>query len=420
MGLKLASGAAGEVPGAVPGTGRTAGLRTARGNVPGGDATGGDGLPSATSGAGTICGGGAAVPQPSTPWFWVLAQPPKTNASNKAQAQAITRTGGMGCAGERLVAREVASAVIETLVAGMTRIPPKPVWESSWECNGNWRGGNKRMSAQIIGMHDWFQTPPGRYLLDWEQRQFDQAVADMFGYHALQLGLPELVGLATNRMPHRWLAQDSPQDVEAVKNLVAFKTPAGPLQTVLVSDFAALPFAANSLDLVLLPHALELGTDPHACLREVERVLVPEGRVLISGLNPASLWGLRQRRAQLYRRLLGKAELFLPQSGEFIGFWRLRDWLHLLSFEVETSRFGCYRPAVRAERWLERFGWMDRLGERWWPILGAVYFVVAVKKVRGMRLMSPAWKPVASRGRAPVSVTNRLHPQRPVQRDDLP
>ena len=39
-------------------------------------------------------------------------------------------------------------------------------------------------------------------------------------------------------------------------------------------------------------------------LREVERVLVPEGRVVIFGLNPMSLWGLRQRRAHLYRRSL--------------------------------------------------------------------------------------------------------------------
>ena len=50
------------------------------------------------------------------------------------------------------------------------------------------------MSGQIIGLHDWFETPPGRYLLAWEQAQFDQAVADMFGYHALQLGLSEVRG----------------------------------------------------------------------------------------------------------------------------------------------------------------------------------------------------------------------------------
>ena len=34
----------------------------------------------------------------------------------------------------------------------------------------------------------------------------DDAVADIFGYHALQLGMPRIEGLRTNRMPHQWLA----------------------------------------------------------------------------------------------------------------------------------------------------------------------------------------------------------------------
>jgi hypothetical protein len=131
-----------------------------------------------------------------------------------------------------------------------------------------------------------------------------------------------------------------------------------------------LPFEENSLDLVVLPHSLELNLDPHTTLREVERVLVPEGKVVICCLNPASLWGLRQRRANVYRRL-GFGELYLPDAGEFIGYWRLRDWLRLLSFEVETSSFGCYRPAFSSEKWLERFSWMDAVGERSWPIFGA-------------------------------------------------
>ncbi|HBU19724.1 MAG TPA: SAM-dependent methyltransferase, partial [Hydrogenophaga sp.] len=62
------------------------------------------------------------------------------------------------------------------------------------------------MYPPIISLTDWFQTAPGRYLLDWEQRQFDLAVSDLFGYNALQLGLPELRTLDANRMPHRWLA----------------------------------------------------------------------------------------------------------------------------------------------------------------------------------------------------------------------
>ena len=79
--------------------------------------------------------------------------------------------------------------------------------------------------------------------------------------------------------------------------------------------------------------------------------------------------------------------LFLPSAGEFIGYRRLRDWLRLLSFEVEAGRFGCYLPPFRSEKWLARFGWMEGTGDRWWPVFGAVYFIVAVKRVRGMRLV---------------------------------
>ncbi len=131
---------------------------------------------------------------------------------------------------------------------------------------------------------------------------------------------------------------------------------------MLLTDFAALPFAANSLDLVVLPHALELSPDPHATLREVERVLVPEGRVVICGLNPTSLWGMRQRRAHLYRRL-GFGELFLPEGGEFIGYWRMRDWLRLAELR---GRVGPLRrlPAVRAQRGLARAQPLDGRGRR--------------------------------------------------------
>jgi SAM-dependent methyltransferase len=244
------------------------------------------------------------------------------------------------------------------------------------------------MNDEIIGLHNWFQTPPGRYLLDWERAQLEQAVSNIFGFHALQLGLPELDALASNRMPHRWLAHHVPTPGAAI-----------------ITDFSALPFPANSMDLLVLPHSLELATDPHATLREVERVLVPEGRVVICGLNPASLWGLRQRRERLYHRL-GFGQLFLPEAGEFIGYWRVRDWLRLLSFEVEVARFGCYKPALTSETWLRRFNWMDRAGHRWWPILGAVYFLVAVKRVRGMTLLSPGWSSPRALATAPVSVAN--------------
>jgi SAM-dependent methyltransferase len=233
-----------------------------------------------------------------------------------------------------------------------------------------------------ISLPAWLQTPPGRYLLAWEQAQVDAAVADLFGFHALQLGLPELAGLATNRMPHRWVAG---VDV--------------------LCEFEALPFDSASLDLVVLPHALELAQDAHGLLREVERVLRPEGRLIILGLNPASLWGLRQNLGRLRRG----GEPYLPRTGDFIGYWRLRDWLRLLSFDVEAARFGIYRPPLKTEAWLGRWAWVEGVGGRWWPVLGAVYFIQAVKRVHGMRLIGLAKTSRVAAKKATAVALNNHH-----------
>ena len=238
----------------------------------------------------------------------------------------------------------------------------------------------------------WLGTPPGQYLLAWEQAQLDRVVADLFGFHALQLGLPQLDGLRDNRMPHRWLACDAAGQPRAV---------------ALCSDTDALPFPERSIDLVVLPHTLELARDPHLTLAEVERVLVPEGRVVILGFNPASLWGLRQRCGRVRQRLGGRGPLFLPRPGDFIAYWRLRDWLRLLSFEVEGGRFGGYRPPLGSETWLARFAWMDRTGDRWWPVLGAIYMLVAVKRVRGIRLVGLARRERTATQAAPAVVANQ-------------
>lgn len=248
------------------------------------------------------------------------------------------------------------------------------------------------MVREIIGMADWLNTPAGQYLRGWEQACLRASVSDVFGFHALQLGLPEIDVLDANRMPHRWVANN--------QGLAS--------GTQLALNFSALPFPEQSLDLVVMPHTLELDSDPHGVLREAARVLVPEGRVIICGFNPISLWGLAQRRSQAYQRL-GFGSDFLPQGLSPLGNWRLRDWLRLLNLELDTeqSQFGCFRPALRSQAWLERFGFMDRLGGRWWPILGAAYLLVAVKRLHGMTLHSPVRAKKPRVAGAPVSVANR-------------
>ncbi|MFM1991762.1 MAG: hypothetical protein RJA99_4719 [Pseudomonadota bacterium] len=221
----------------------------------------------------------------------------------------------------------------------------------------------------------WLESPAGRYVIDWEQAHLDRAVGDVFGYHAVQLGEPALDALRANRMPHRVHAQragDPPPGHEGPR--------------VCVEHFEELPFDTQSLDLVVLPHVLEFAHDPHQVLREVDRVLRPEGRLIVTGFNPTSLWGARQW------LLRGLIRPFLPREGHFIGVPRLRDWCKLLSFEMERARYGCWRPPCSTQLWLDRTRFMERAGDRWWPICGAVYMVSAVKRVRGMRLVGPAWK----------------------------
>jgi SAM-dependent methyltransferase len=239
------------------------------------------------------------------------------------------------------------------------------------------------------------QSPPGRYALAWEQQHLNACVADIFGYHALQLGLPEIDALRENRMPLRFCSSDRVPD-ERLHAKDSEHT-----KVAVINRFEELPFATASIDLVVMPHILEFANEPHQVLREVDRVLVPEGHVAITGFNPASLWGLRQSMARL------GTTSYLPRSGQFIALPRLKDWLKLLSFEVNRGRFGCYVPWVRSERWLARWRFVEKAGDRWWPVLGSVYMLTAVKRVRGMRLIGPAWKRKEERARTLVPAANR-------------
>ena len=252
-------------------------------------------------------------------------------------------------------------------------------------------------------------TPPGRYLLHWEQDRYDELVADVFGYHALQLGMPRLAGLRANRMPHRWLALGEAQAMILKTSLVADSLTdeyceESPVPASLHAEPEMLPFPQDSLDLVLLPHVLEDCHDAHAALREVFRVLRPEGRLVVSGLNPYSLWGARHSWARVYRRLGVGGPSFLPPAREFITPGRMRDWLQLLGMEIDSISFGCYKPAVTSTGWLERYEFLDSRGPRWWPVLGAAYVIVATKRVQGMRLISPSWRAAPATAPAPAQV----------------
>lgn len=244
----------------------------------------------------------------------------------------------------------------------------------------------------IITLASWLQTPLGNYVREWEQARLDALTADIFGFNALQIGLPQVDALRANRMPNKWLS-----DIKLPAENDATRPP-----VVVVHDFAELPFASQSLDLVVLPHVLEFAAEPHQILREVERVLIPEGQVIICGFNPASLWGARQ----VAGRLSGTP--FLPRHAEFISMPRIKDWMKLLDLGVNQGHFGCYVPPFRREKWLNRFAFMESTGEQWWPYLGAVYMVQAIKRVKGMRLIGPAWTHRTAQVPQGMPATNKI------------
>jgi SAM-dependent methyltransferase len=229
-------------------------------------------------------------------------------------------------------------------------------------------------------LRDWFQTPLGQYLLEKERAYLDEVTRDIFGFHALQLGLSDVDLLRENRITHKMrVAKSGAVDLHASSH--------------------DLPIATHSIDLVLLAHMLEFDDEPHAILREVDRVLMPEGRLVIVGFNPWSLWGLRSA--------LGFSREQFPWNGRFLSLLRVKDWLALLGFEVNAGRLIAYAPPFDSERWRRRYGFMEPAGDRWWAVGGAVYMLQAIKRVKGMRLITPAWQEKAAREKALVAAAKR-------------
>lgn len=210
----------------------------------------------------------------------------------------------------------------------------------------------------------WLDSTAGRYLQNKEQMLFDQAVVDIFGFNALQMGLSKLDLLRNSRIPNRIVASDIHSSVASH-------------QICCCDDF--LPFAEQSLDILLLPHRLEFSPRPHQTLREAERVLIHEGYLIVSGFNPMSTWGLAMR--------LSRSGAY-PWSGHFIGLARMKDWLTLLGFEIVLLQTSCSIPPFEKQLWYKHLSFMDKLDA---SIFGGIYFIVAKKRVAGMMPLKPLW-----------------------------
>ena len=218
----------------------------------------------------------------------------------------------------------------------------------------------------------WFNEPLGATLLREEQDALSDALGGLFGYYLAQLCAP---GLPTLPLPDRRIKS---------RVLVARDKPGGSDGDWLCGDPLQLPIASDSVDAVLLQHTLDFSPDPHQVLREADRILIPEGRLLVIGFNPWGLWGIWHLLARRRRRV--------PWCGRFLSQHRVQDWLSLLGFELELVRPLMFRPPLRQRALMQRLLWLELIGERYWPLLPGAYLMQAVKRVSTLTPVKPAWK----------------------------
>ena len=214
-----------------------------------------------------------------------------------------------------------------------------------------------------ISPQEWFKSPLGQYLLNLEYGYINPVVMDTFGFYAIQIGNFDIDFLDHSRIPNKFSLNSNHAD--------------------LMASNEALPFEEASVDLIIAPHILEQMAEPYELLKEIHRVLMPEGRLIISGFNPMSLWGIK--------RLLS-FDIDYPWNTKFIPLSKIKEWLPIIGLEMVEGKMGCYVPPIQQSSWLKKLHTMEKLGDRWWPMLGGFYFLVIQKRVHGMTPIRPLWK----------------------------
>ena len=234
-------------------------------------------------------------------------------------------------------------------------------------------------SERYRELADWFGQPHGEALLAREKAWLDTVLPDLFGYYLLELG-----------------GSGRPGRTGASRVLHSFRlAPAGPVSgnaapPALYADANALPVASRTVDVMLLEHVLEFEAEPHAVLREAERVLMPEGHLVLLAFNSHSPWQF----ARPGRR--GRA----PWGGRFYSGRLLRDWLSLLGFDLVVRRTLMLRPPIPSQRFQDRLDGVERWLEGWALPGGAVHLLVARKRVFSMTPVRPRWRPRRATGAA--------------------
>ena len=219
-------------------------------------------------------------------------------------------------------------------------------------------------------MRAWLKESPGRDLVAAEQHELERVLPDLFGYHLVQLGGNRgREFCSASRILNRHVVEGPGTEDEGHADLFA--------------DPRAVPLETGSVDVVVLPHTLDLEPDPWAILAEAERVLVPEGRLVVLGINPWSSWGVYK-----FIQVMGGDPLW---NSIFLSQSRIGHWLGELDLHLEDNHGFFYRPPINDPRWMERLMVLEDAACAGLPLPAGIYLLVAVKRVATLTPVKPAW-----------------------------
>lgn len=221
----------------------------------------------------------------------------------------------------------------------------------------------------ITQIEDWYGSRLGREVAAQEAVCLERMLEGVFGHYLLQVGGDDVFGEVV-RGSHVRHAISLPPALHQ-----------GGLGMRIAAVPEMMPIVSDSLDAVVLPHTLDFAADPRQVLREAERVLIPDGRLIILGFNAISPWALL-RLARPGR---------VPWCGRFLTRYRVGAWLSLLGFDREMQQMLMFQAPWGGSRGCSG-GVLDRTGRRYWPALGGVYALRAVKRVSTLTPLRPSWK----------------------------